>query len=120
MKKTNLKELLRNKTVRIVLICLAALLLLIAVWRVFFVKDQKTYSVNGYVPTELELRLSALLSQIDGVGQTTVMIGEEKGSPVNAVVIFSGADGFVTRMRVIEVTANALAIDPNRVLVYPA
>ena len=50
----------------------------------------------------------------------TVMIGEEKGSPVNAVVIFSGADGFVTRMRVIEVTANALAIDPNRVLVYPA
>ena len=119
MKKTNLKELLRNKTVRIVLICLAALLLLIAVWRVFFVKDQKTYSVNGYVPTELELRLSALLSQIEGVGQMTVMIGEEKGSPVNAVVIFSGADGFVTRMRVIEVTANALAIDPNRVLVYP-
>ena len=48
------------------------------------------------------------------------MIGEENGEAVSAIVVFDGKDEFLTRIRVIEVAANALGIDPNRVQVYPA
>ncbi|MDE5897014.1 MAG: hypothetical protein K2H43_04280, partial [Clostridia bacterium] len=118
--KEAIKRFFRNKTVRVVAVCVAALLLLIAVWRVFFAADNSVGSANGYLPTEREARLSVLLSRIEGVESVTVMIGEENGAPVNAVVVVGGEDGFVMRMRVIEATANALSIDPNRVLVYPA
>ena len=120
MKKSDFKQFFRNKTVRIVLICLAAFLLLIAVWRVFFNSSSAYTAANGYLPTDRETRISVLLSQIEGVDDATVMIAEEGGTPVSAVIVFKGADGFLTRMRVIEATANALSIPPEKVLIYPA
>ena len=116
--KEKLKALFHNKTFRIITICVAALLLLLIVWRVFFGKSEKTSS--GYQPTDLEVRLSQILSGIEGVGQTTVMISEEDGMPVSAIIVFDGADGILTRMRVIEAAANALNIPPTEVLVYPS
>lgn len=119
--KEGLKKLFQNKTFRIVLICVAALLLLFAVWKVFFGGGGKAKATSGgYTPTDLETRLSQILSEIEGVGQTTVMIGEENGVPVSAIVVFKGEDGILTRMRVIEATANALSIPPTDVLVYPS
>ena len=120
MKKADLKQFFRNKTVRIVLICLVAFLLLIAVWRVFFTSTSSVGAGNVYQPTDRETRISVLLSRIEGVDGATVMITEEDGTPVGAVIVFEGAGGFVTRMRVIEATATALAIPPEKVLVYPA
>lgn len=117
--KETLKKILQNKTLRVISICVAALLLLFAVWRVFF-KGSAEETAGGYVPTELESRLSKILSGIEGVGETTVMIGEENGVPVSAIVVFNGADAILTRMRVIEATANALNIPPTEVLVYPS
>ncbi|MDE6059393.1 MAG: hypothetical protein K2G44_05055 [Clostridia bacterium] len=117
--KERLQKLFHNRTFRIVLICVAALLLLLAVWRIFF--PSKAQSTSGsYKPTELESRLSQILSEIDGVGQTTVMIGEENGVPVSAIIVFDGADAILTRMRVIEAAANALGIPQTDVLVYPS
>lgn len=117
--KENLKKILQNRTFRVILICAVALLLLFAVWKVFFSGEKQTAS-GTYQPTELERRLSMILSEIDGVGQTTVMIGEENGVPVSAIIVFNGADAILTRMRVIEATANALNIPPTEVLVYPS
>jgi hypothetical protein len=119
--KGSVKKLWQNKTFRIVLILAVALLLLLAVWLVFF--PTSTYSqstAGGYQPTTQETRLSKLLTEIEGVGKTTVMIGEENGVPKSAIVVFQGEDGFLTRMRVIEVTATALNISPTDVLVYPS
>lgn len=102
------------------LICVAALLLLFAVWKVFFGGNSSKAASGGYKPTELETRLSQILSEIEGAGQTTVMVGEENGVPVSAIVVFKGEDGILVRMRLIEATANALSIPPTDVLVYPS
>ncbi len=112
----NVKELLKNKTVRIILIGGAALLLLLAVWLVFFRQD----SPSGYSATEQEKRLSVLLGEIEGVKSATVMITEKEGAPVSAVVIFEGDDGILVRTRLMEVAASALALKTRDILVYPA
>lgn len=118
MKKENIKKFFNNKTTRIVLILLIALLLLFAVYRVFFKSETPTKA--QYQASELEQRLSRILSQIDGVGETTVMVGEEEGKAVSAVIVFSGADSILTRMRVIDAASGALGIGKENVLVYPA
>ena len=118
--KEGLKKLFQNKAFRVCFICIVALLLLVAVWKVFFSSGKEKTASGSYQPTELESRLSQILSEIDGVGQTTVMIGEENGAPVSAIVVFKGEDGILTRMRIIEAAASALNISPNEVLVYPS
>lgn len=118
MKKESIKNFFNNKTARTVLILLIALLLVFAVYRVFFKNEEK--ASNAYEATELEERLSQILSKIDGVGDTSVMVSEEEGKAVSAVIVFRGADSILTRMRVIDAAAGALGIDRANVLVYPA
>lgn len=112
------KHFLGNKTVRIVLICLAALILLLVSFKVFAGGGES--KTGGYAPTAEEARLIQLLTRIEGVDDATVMITEEEGVAVGAVVIFEGKDGFVVRMRVMEIAAVALGIDKSAVLVYPS
>ena len=111
-----LNELKKNKTFRIIAILVAALLLLLAVWAVFFKKG----SSGTYAPTEAEARLSILLNEIEGVQKTTVMITERDGLPVSAVVVFEGEDGILIRSRLIEASAKALSLNARDILVYPA
>ncbi|MDE6411814.1 MAG: hypothetical protein K2L02_04680 [Clostridia bacterium] len=118
MKKESIKNFFNNKTARTVLILLIALLLVFAVYRVFFKSEEKPS--NAYEATELEERLSKILSKIDGVGDTSVMVSEEEGKAVSAVIVFRGADSILTRMRVIDAASGALGIDRANVLVYPA
>ena len=118
MKKENLKAFFQNKTVRILLVALAALLLLLAVWKVFF--STETKKPSAYQPTAQEERLEQLLSQIEGVRNATVMISVADDETVGAVVVFEGADSILTRIRVIEVASNALNLSKERILVYPS
>ena len=118
MKRENIKNFWANKTVRTVIILLIALLLVFAVYRVFFKSEKKSSST--YEATELEERLSMILSKIDGVGNATVMVSEEDGRAVSAVIVFRGADSILTRIRVIDAVAGALGIGKENILVYPA
>lgn len=115
MKKGALKDFFANKTVRIVLLCVAALLLLFAVWKVFFQADVSRK--NGYAATAEELRLSALLEKIEGVGDATVMVNTAEDGAKNVVVVFDGTDGILTRLRITEVVSSAMGIPASSVLV---
>ena len=110
-----MKNFLKSKTAKILLLCLLALLLLLAVWKVFF-----GTTTEEYHSTEREQRLCQLLSQVEGIGNAKAMISEEGGVPVSAIVVFEGADSILTRMRVMDITATALNIDKKNVQVYPA
>ena len=80
--KAELKKLFSNKAVRAATIGGLALLLLVAVWAVFFGGEKK--SASAYQPTEAESRLCTVLERIEGVGGVTVLInGEEGGQPAN-------------------------------------
>lgn len=118
MNTERIKKLFQNRIFRVVAVCLAALALLFAVWRVFFRHSGEETAT--YVPTALEERLGKLLGEIEGVEEATVMIGEADGEAVSAVVIVKGDLGLITRSRIIDATANALHIARRDVLVYPA
>ena len=118
MNLEKLKDVTKSKIIKVALVCVLALALLLMVWRVFF--KTSTTASSTYEQTELEKRLSQLLTKIEGVEEATVMIGEEGGVPHSAVVIIKGDDGIMTRIRIIDATANALNIARQYVLVYPA
>lgn len=118
MNSEKIKKILHNSALRVIVVCVLAFLLLLAVWKVFF--REKGGNASGYEPTPLEHRLSLLLEEIEGVEEATVMIGEEDGVAASAVVIIKGDVGLVTRSRVVDATANALNIARREILVYPA
>lgn len=113
-----LKKLRANRTARILLIAAIALALLLACWCVFG-SGQKDASA-GYVATEEEARIASMLSGIEGVREVRVMIAEEDGKPVSAVVMFGGEDGILVRLRLTQVTARALGLSDGSVHVYPS
>ncbi len=110
------KDFWKNRTVRIVAVCIAALLLLLAAYKVF--AGGCSSKKESYTPTEREERLILLLGEIEGVKEVKAMVTEEGGVPVGAVIVFEGEDGFLTRMRLTDVTAAALNIDRKAVVVY--
>lgn len=111
------KKFFSNRTVRLVSLLLLAIALLVAVYLAFFGKSRES---SGYRPTEQEERLLVLLTGIEGVRDAKVMIAEENGVAVKAVILFEGEDGFLTRVRLREIAAAALNIAPTAVAVYPA
>lgn len=111
-----IREIFKNKTFRLALIGAAALLLLLLIYFVFF----RPSAPSAYEATEQERRLSVLLEEIEGVKSATVMITEQEGKPVSAVVIFKGEDGILLRTRLMEVAASALSLRTRDILVYPA
>ena len=120
MNREKLKKLMQSKTLRIVLVCIAALLLLLVTWKVFSPKQTGTATTAAYQMTAEEARLSAILSEIEGVKEATVYIRTADGVPVSAVVLFWGQDSILTRTYLIDVTSRALGIAARDVLVQPA
>ncbi len=114
MKRDTFKNLFANKTFRLMLILFAALLLLLVVWKVFFGSSKIS------AETEHEQRLAALLQTIDGVECISVLVGEENGVPVNAVIVIGGEESLLARSRVADVASAALMLEKSKISVYPA
>ncbi len=114
---SKIKELFKNKIFRLCLLAVIALLLLLAAYKVFAGGGKES---GKYTPTEREERLLILLTGIEGVKDAKVMITEEDGVAVGAVILFEGEDGFLVRMRLAEVAATALNIGKSAVVVYAA
>ena len=117
--KERLQKLFAGRTARILLAAAAAALLLLLCFAVFG-GTQGAAETGGYAETAEEVRLSALLSRIEGAGQVDAAITEEDGVPVRAVVFFTGEDGILLRLRLTQAAAAALNIAENRVFVCPA
>ena len=108
--KEAVRKLWANKTARILLIAGAALILLLVSWLVFGKGGSQTAASTGYIPTEQEERLAAILSRVEDAGNVSVLITEEDGA----------ADGILVRLRLTQIAARALGIAENRVLVCPS
>lgn len=108
-------RLLQNKRIKNVFILILAIVLLVAVWLVFF--QNQPHSSDKTLLTEEELRLTLLLQSIDGVEQSNVYITNEEGAPVGAVIVFQGKDSLFLRKQILTVTASALRISQKNVTV---
>ena len=68
--------------------------------------------------SETELKLMGILSNIDGVGNTDVMITEEDGKIVGVVIVCEGADHLMTRSNILNAVSTALNIDKKIIAIY--
>ena len=100
----------------VLIIAALALVLVIAVWRIFYSgKDSEetlaTASAN-------EQKVSKLLAEIDGVGKAEVMICETEEGVQSVVVVCEGANDLQVIMDVREAVAAALGTQEKSVKVY--
>ena len=78
----------------------------------------KSESLAASVMTDEELRLSNVLSSIDGAGDVSVMISKVGDSIVGVIVIAEGAKDISVRLRLLDATSTALGVDKSVINVY--
>lgn len=105
---------LKEKKKLIIVIALIALL--IAVVFLFFGGSE---DVSGdFSKTDTELRLTALLESMDGIGDAEVMITEQDGVISGVVVVCEGADRIAVRNDILNAVSTALNINKNIIAIY--
>jgi len=103
----------KKDIIKIVIIAAAALALLVAVYKVFF---NSTSSASIKYSDE-EARLCSILSEIEGVGDVSVIINSE-GESVGVVVVCRGADSIMVRSQIISAVRLATGATGENILIY--
>ncbi len=104
---------LKEKKKLIIVIALIALL--IAIVFLFFGGEERS---GDFSKTDKELRLTALLESMDGIGEAEVMITEEEGLISGVVVVCEGADRIAVRNDILNAVSTALDINKNIIAIY--
>jgi hypothetical protein len=108
----------KGKLRDILLLSAVALLLVFAVWKIFYTTRDETETTVSVTGTENERRLSELLQGIDGVGDVNVMIYETEEGVQSVVVVCDGANDLKVIMNIREAVAAALGTDEKYVKIY--
>ena len=107
-----------NKAVIVIVV-----LIIILVGTIYFTgkSEEKSKTSNAFSTvqkTDTELRLEKLLSSIDGVGDTEVMVRETDGIISGVVIVCQGADSIATKNKIINAVSVALNIDKKNIAIY--
>ncbi len=100
-----------------IVIAVVIVVILIIVALAFNYSSNKT-QVNDGKKTQTEEKLETILSNIDGVGATDVMIHESDGMISGVVIVCSGGDNIMVRNNILNAVATALNIDKNNIAIY--
>ncbi len=65
-----------------------------------------------------EQKLMGILTNMDGVGATDVMINESDGEITGVVIVCQGADSIMTRSNILNAVSTALNIDKKIIAIY--
>ena len=106
----------KNKKIIIVVMLIAIL-----IGTVYIIDKRKSDTstvATGSAKSETEVKLTGILSCIDGVGRTDVMITEEEGKIVGVVIVCDGADNLMTRSNILNAVSTALNIDKKIIAIY--
>lgn len=116
IKETSKKNLTKIKD--FLLLSALALLLIFAVWKIFYVKDKTTQTFSDNVRSEEEIQLCTLLNQIDGVGVADVMIYNGENGEKNVVVVCEGANNILVNSNIREAVSAATGTNEKNVKIY--
>ena len=78
-------------------------------------KEEDTATING---NETELRVCRLLEEMEGVGETEVMIHETEEGVESVVVVCDGAKDLQVLLNIREAVASALGTNQSAVKIY--
>lgn len=106
-----------NKKVIIVVV-----LIIILVGTIYFINKasdkSSTTSVNIGDKSATEVKLTAILSSIDGVGATDVMINEGEKGILGVIIVCEGANSIMTKNDILNAVSTALNINKNLIAIY--
>lgn len=75
-----------------------------------------TFSTQEKSPTEQ--KLIRILSSIDGVGDTDVMINESDGNITGIIIVCGGAENIMVRSNILNAVSTAFDIDKKNIVIY--
>ena len=114
MKKT-LEFFKANKSVVIIAIIIVLLIVFVLIWG----GKNDGLSVNSKSDkTGTEQKLERILSSIDGVGETDVMINEGENGIDGVVIVCRGANNIMIRNDILNAVSTALNIKKNIIAIY--
>ena len=102
---------------KIILVVLLIALLILAVF-LFFGGSESTGAFSDAAKSDTELRLTALLQSMDGVGTVEVMVTEEEGVIAGVVIVCDGADRIMVRNDILNAVSTVLNINKNIIAIY--
>lgn len=126
MKKAKLSK---DKLRDVLLVSCLALLLVFAVWKIFYTPSTasrfssgtsgESTSEVGAAASDKEKSLSAFLSEMDGVGNAEVRICENEDGVLSVAVVCDGAKNILVNSNIREAVSAALGVDEKNVKIYP-
>lgn len=103
-----------NKSLAVIILLVIALIVIVAV----FYDGGDGDEGEGGAKSSTEIKLESILSDIDGVGESSVLVTEGDDGIEGVVIVCSGADNIMTRNNIINAVATALNIQKNIIAVY--
>ncbi len=103
-------------------IIIVVLLIVLLIGAVYFInKSKKTtqqISESYSEKSETEAKLIGILANIEGVGNTDVMITENDGEILGVVIVCEGANNLMTRSNILNAVSTALCINKQIIAIY--
>lgn len=103
-------------------IIIVVILIIVLVGTIYFIngsskKGQQTSAGTGD-KTATEVKLTSILSSIEGVGSTDVMINEGENGILGVVIVCEGADNIMTKNDILNAVSTALGINKKIIAIY--
>ena len=103
-------------------IIIAVVLLVILVAALYFMNKGTQSPTAATISTQeksvKEQKLTSILSSIEGVGATDVMINESGDAITGVIIVCEGANNIMTRNNILNAVSTALCIDKKIIAIY--
>ena len=103
-------------------IIIVVILIIILVGTIYFLnngnKRKPTSGSSVTEQSETEVKLTAILSSIEGVGATNVMINESKEEITGVIIVCEGANSIIVRNDILNAVSTALNVEKNIIVIY--
>ncbi len=103
-------------------IIIVVILIIVLVGTIYFInratKNTAQTSATAGDKSATEVKLTGILSSIDGVGATEVMINEGDEGILGVVIVCEGANNIMTRNDILNAVSTALNVDKNLIAIY--
>ncbi len=101
-----------NKNILVIAAIVLALVILVVVF------NGSGEGEDGAAVSDDEQRLQTILSHMEGVGESRVMISRGEDGIDGVVIVCDGAENIMTRSDILNAVSTALNIDKNIIAIY--
>ncbi len=107
-----------KKNKKIIIVVLLIAILIGTVYIIDKGKNSRASSAVNSAKSDTEIKLTGILKNIEGVGNTDVMITENEGKILGVVIVCEGANNLMTRSNILNAVSTALNIDKKIIAIY--